>query len=328
VLPTAGKLTVGDWLTKWLGHKKGEVAAGTYKFYEKHVARRLRPYLGEKKLADLGPVDVADWLAAMTADGHSADAQAKAVTTLRTCLKDAVAKGLVFVNVATRVKKPRVERAKVEPFDLDQARALLRAAHAGDKPLRLAALIDLSLDSGCRQGEALALHWPDIDWKAGTVRINKSLYDDRGTCSIKLPKSKKSIRTVALAPRTVAALAEHRERMRAEGQDVDVGPMFVNKAGGWVTKKALFKTTWTPLLKRAGLPHRKWHTMRHTNATLLLRAGGNIRLVSERLGHERIEITLGTYAAFLAADQGHAARLVAEMFGPPPENGPQMAPTG
>jgi integrase len=98
---------------------------------------------------------------------------------------------------------------------------------------------DLALDTGARQGELLALHWPDVDWAGGFVSVGRSLYEKDHAFRLKPPKSRAGRRRVKLAPRTLAVLASHRERMRAEGRDVDQGHVFVNADGGWVSKPSL-----------------------------------------------------------------------------------------
>jgi integrase len=115
--------------------------------------------------------------------------------------------------------------------------------------------------------------------------------------------------------RTVAALDAHREAMRAEGWDIEKGPVFVNRTGGWLSQPTLYRRVWTPALKQAGLEGFSPYSLRHTSATLLLQQGGNLKLVSERLGHENVEMTLRHYAHVLPADQDRAVGILDRLFG-------------
>jgi integrase len=309
----SARMTAGEWFDRWLEHKKAKVQDGTYNFYEQAVRLRLKPSLGAARLADVSALAVEDLLARMGREGVSADAQGKALGVLRSALKETVRKKLLASNPAADVAKPLAQKTELRPLTEREAAAILEAAHSTSRH-RLAALYDLALDSGARQGELLALHWPDIDWDAGVVTIDKSLYEKDHAFKIKPPKSRAGRRRVKLAPRTLGALKAHRERMRAEGRDVERGPVFVNADGGWVSKPSLYKNSWKKVLKAAGLPRMKFHGLRHTSATLLLRKGAGLKMVSVRLGHERPETTLRIYAHVLPEDQDQAAAIFQEMF--------------
>src|SRR4051794_26795049 len=130
---------------------------------------------------------------------------------------------MTYHNVARDVKGPRVRRPDKAALDHRQAAALLGAA-AGH---RLAALFDFALDSAARPGEWFGLHWPDVDLEAGTAFIRQTVNERKGRLALKAPKTAKGKRRIKLARRTVAALAAHRERMRAEGHNVTAVPVFV-----------------------------------------------------------------------------------------------------
>jgi integrase len=311
----ADKLTLGEWLDKWLSHKQGRVEPHTWLWYEAR-AKMLKELVGSVRLSALTALQVEDLHAEMTRRGFSPDKQHKVATTLRASLEDAVRKGLIPSNPAKAVAKPRLSRREVRPWDAEQATRFLEAARGH----RLQALYDLALDSGARQGELLALHWPDIDFDAGTLRIDKSLEEIGYQFRLKPPKTRKGRRTIRLAGRTLDSLQAHRSRMRAEGRDVESGPVFVNTEGGWLSKPSLYRNSFSKLLKRAGVSKIGFHGLRHTNATLLLQRGASLKLVSERLGHEDVQITLKIYAHVLPDDQDQAARLIDGLFSPPRTN--------
>src|SRR5215831_4760904 len=99
---------------------------------------------------------------------------------------------------------------------------------------RLEALWVLDLDSGMRPGELYGLHWPEVDLEVGTVKVIRSLEELKGQYRLKSPKTEESRRTIPIGTRAVQAVQAHRERMRAEGRDVDRGSVFVNVRGGWL----------------------------------------------------------------------------------------------
>ena len=125
---------------------------------------------------------------------------------------------------------------------------------------------------------------------------------------IKVTKTGKSLRTLPLAPQTVQLLKAHRDRMRDEGHGSEV--VFCTTDGGYLEKSNFRNRSLLPALQRADLPNYGSHGLRHTCATLLLLDGVNIKVVSERLGHSTVVITLETYIHLLPGMQEVAAEKV------------------
>lgn len=310
VLADAGKLTLAEWAEKWLALKRGRVEPNSWRPLEQHVRRHILPRLGPQLLSRLSALDVEGLYAGMEADGHPAGKQRRVGGTLRSCLTDAVRLGLLHKNPATAVPLPRATPRRMTPLDAGQARQLLLAV-AGD---RLEAVYHLSLDAGMRQGEVLALHWPEVDLEGGAVTVLQSLEEARGGFRLKPPKTRAGRRRIPLAPSTVAALTRHKAAMKAERHNTRTGPVFVAPGGGWVTKSRFLCSSFRPALARAGLPRVRPHDLRHTMATLLLRAGVGVKVVSERLGHSDIALTLRTYTHVLPDMQDGAAAAMEKIL--------------
>jgi integrase len=308
----SGPMTVSEWLDRWLAMKKTQVEPATYQWYERRVRLHLKPTVGTLRLAALTALDVVEMHEGLTRQGVSPGEQRNAATTLRASLRDAARLKLVLTNVAKDVDKPKkAPKQEMRPLDQDEARRLLEAARRE----RLYALFVLALDAGMRPGELFGLHWDAVDLLAGTVAVRWSLEEIGGKARLKVPKTAKSRRTIPVAPHTVKALAAHRARMKAEGRDVTVGPVFVNTEGGWLLQANFYRRCFLKVLARAKLPHVRPYDMRHTMATLLLLKGVNVKVVSERLGHENVETTLRHYAHVLPAMQEKAVAAIAELFG-------------
>jgi integrase len=310
-LADAGKMTVGEWLDQWLAGRKPDIAGKTYDHDESRARLHLKPALGPVPLGKLTALHIEQLLAAMAEAGHSSSERFKVGSILRAALKAAVRLKLLASNVAADVRLPKVTRPEKVCLDANQAKELLGAARAH----RLATLFDLALDAGMRPGELFALHWPDVDLDAGTVYVHQSLEERKGHLRLKETKTPKSKRRIRLARRTVDALRRHREWMRLEGRDVERGPVFCDTEGGFLRQSNFLRRVMRPILQRAGLPAIRPYDLRHTSATLLLSRDVNIRVVSERLGHESIELTLKHYAHALPDMQQRAADAVDDLFG-------------
>src|SRR5262249_52753667 len=91
--------------------------------------------------------------------------------------------------------------------------------------------------------------------------------------------------------------------------------VFVNKKGGWLSQNDVYRDCFKPIVRRAGLPPIRPYDLRHTSATLLLSSGSSIRMVSDRLGHKDIKVTLKHYAHVLPCDQERAVLYLQAHFG-------------
>lgn len=261
-------------------------------------------------LSQLSRLHVEKFLADLAADGVSNNVRFKVGKTLRTILKHAVNGDRIVKSPAAGVPLPKVRRPRTAVLTAEQANALLAVSRKD----RLAAIIDLWLDTGARPGELYALHWDAVDLVAGAVSIHQSLEDIRGQRRLKEPKTERSRRRVRLAPRTVAALTAHKLLMQGEGLDVEKGLVFPAPGGGFLRKAWVL--AWLRRVAKAARVSVNLtpYTMRHTSATLLLAAGVNIRTISDRLGHEGIEITLKHYAHVLPSMEQAAIEAVQGIF--------------
>ena len=167
-----------------------------------------------------------------------------------------------------------------------------------------------------REGEILALHWPEVGFADGTVSVLRTLKARAGGgFTLEPPKSGRSRRTIDLPRYTLDALLTHRQAMQAEGHEVGAGPVFITTNGNFIGKSNLIRQVHRPLLRQAGLPIYKFHALRHTRASTLLARGRNIREVAERLGHSNPELTLRVYAHLMPGAGKETARVLDLMFG-------------
>lgn len=171
--------------------------------------------------------------------------------------------------------------------------------------------------TGLRRGELVGLRWPDVDFHAGRIAVVQQRAKGGGTVAVGPTKTKRSRRLVSLDAGTIAALRQHREAQDKEKELLgaaygDEDLVFCRPDGS-----ALHPDRVTQLfrghVRRAGLPRIKLHGLRHSHATLMLRAGVHPKVVQERLGHSSIAITLDTYSHAIPAMQEDAASRVARI---------------
>jgi integrase len=206
---------------------------------------------------------------------------------------------LIARNPADAVQAPIPSTEEMRPLSADEARRLLDAAN-GD---RLEALYVLTVHTGMRRGNLLGLRWSDVDLEGGTVSVRRTLTrtDNGKGVALGDPKTKRSRRTVRLTRGSAEALRRHLERQLRQIEEVgdhyrDEGLVFATEAGTPINPSNLRQRSFAPLLKRAGLPHIRFHDLRHTCATLLLSRNVHPKYVQELLGHTSVAITLDTYS--------------------------------
>jgi len=181
------------------------------------------------------------------------------------------------------------------------------------------ALVHVAVMTGLRQGELLGLRWQDVDLDAGVLHVQQTVqWLPRQGFIFRQPKTGKSRRAVALSPDTVRRLRQHRGQ-RLEGSLTlgrvrqDDGLVFTTPLGTPIDPSNL-RRTWLGILKGAGLGHLRFHDLRHAHATLMLRQGIHPKIVSERLGHSGVGITLDTYSHVLPGLQAEAAAQLDRLF--------------
>jgi integrase len=296
----AGSLKLSEYLDRWTLNIRDTVRQRTWERYEQIVRVHIKPMLGRIKLKGLTPTHVRG-LYREKLDGGSSPRTVQYIhTTLHKALQDAVSDGLIPRNIADGIKAPRPKKKEINPLSPDQARAFLEAVH-GD---RLEALYVLAIHRGLRQGELLGLRWEDVDLEAGTVQIRRTLSLTKSGHVFELPKNGKG-RSVELTQDASEALKRHLTRqledIEALGDDYqDQGLIFPGEKGQpmrpWTLTGKLERS-----LKHVGLPHIRFHDLRHTCATLLLSKGVHPKFVQELLGHATISITLDRYSHVIPA---------------------------
>ncbi len=310
----AGSLTVGEYLERWLKDSvQGTVRQSTFEVYGHMIRPHIVPALGRLRLKDLAPMHVRGFYREKLGSDLSPATVHKMHVVLHKALDQAVSDGLIPRNTAKGVKIPQTGRKEIQPLTQEQAKALLEAAR-GD---RLEALYLLAIATGLRQGELLALKWEDVELEDAVLRVRRTLTRTGGKVALGPPKTNKSRRSVGLTKGAVEALRVHLSRQLEEMEQMGSlyrsgGLVFASETGGIINPSNLRNRSFARLLKRAGLPHIRFHDLRHTCATLLLSRNVNPKIVSEMLGHCSISVTLDIYSHLLPDMQEKATRALEE----------------
>lgn len=309
--------TVAQYVASWLEAIRPTVRPSTWKRYRDLMTLHALPTLGKSPLARLSAQQVQALYSVKLEEGLSPTTVHHLHAVLHKALARAERLGLVPRNVCTLVDAPRMAERELRVLDRDQVRQLLDVA-LGD---RLEALYVLAVTTGMRQGELLALRWRDVDLAQNTLQVRATLqYTRERGYFLGAPKTKQSQRRIKLGALAVSALQQHRARQLTERLELgeaweDHDLVFPNAVGKPMDGMNLLHYHFLPLLKRAGLPRIRFHDLRHTAATLMLAQGINPKIVSERLGHASISITLDLYSHVLPDMQDQAAAAIDAALG-------------
>ena len=299
-----GRMTVGDLLDRWLNDSaRLDVSPNTFTRYDVLVRKHLKPRLGGLRLSLLRPIHVQSMLSTMEQDKVGAETRRYSFQVLKRALNVAEQWGLLVRNPCRGVDSPKVIRREIAPLTQEQAETLL--AKADDDGHE--AVFTLAITTGMRQGELFGLHWSDINLDAGVLAVVHSLEEVKGNLRLKAPKSKSGRRHIKLPEMAVAALWKHKRALLAKGL-AGVEMVFPDADGGYLRKSNFERRVWKPLRKVAEIPETVvFNDLRHTSASLLLKAGTHVKVVQERLGHSTCKLTLDTYSHLMPGMQDEAA---------------------
>ena len=301
-----------DYLTEWFQTKRRSIGIQTAQVYEHYLNSRIIPKLGKIAIAELSTLHIQSYINNLQEDGLSSSTVKKNYEIIRNSLEHAIDFGLIQNNVALKVKLPKSERKELMVWDEDEVNHFLQTA----KEDRYYIVFYLAVTTGMRQGEILGLRWSDVNLKDGLLSIRQTLSHD-GKTFINGAKTKASLRTIALSEATIKKLQNH--KMISSQEKLAIGPGYLNHnlvistQIGSPVNPANIRRSFNRLTEVACLPRIRFHDLRHTHASLLLSKGINIKVISERLGHSNIKITLDTYSHVLPTMQKEAMQKLDEM---------------
>lgn len=318
------KLTLGRFLLdEWLPAIKGEVAPSTYVNYRGQVESYVIPALGHRRLQDIRPAEISKLYSDLQESGRKQGEGGLSRTSTRNvgivlgrALETAVDWGYLIANPAKKAKKPTREPREMRIWTPEQVKAFLQF----ERDTREYPIWRLALYTGARRGEILGLSWDGVDLDAGRLSIYQSLNNvDNQPILRKTTKTKSGKRLIALDGETVTVLREHRRRQSEER--LRAGPLWNNEHNllfvdelGKRLKPETVTRRFNARTKASGLPRIRFHDLRHSFASNALRAGVNVKVISERLGHADIGITLSTYAHTIPSQDEEFAAVVAAMY--------------
>jgi len=311
------QFTLSEFLTTWLGNKKGSMRPGPWGQYNRAVEKYINPPLGKIKLQELRPDQIQRFYTRLQDQDIGVPTIRKIHTVLRSALSQAEKMSLITRNPAKAVIVPNAPTKEMRILDDRQVNQFIITLMGH----RWEALFHLALATGMRQMELLGLKWSDVDWVNNKIRVERQLERNLNKGIRFAPtKTKAGKRTIKLGLHTMKILQNHYENQHSLRQEAaekwcEYDLIFTTNIGTPINHSNL-RRDFKMLLSEAGLPAIRFHDLRHTAASLMLNNDIHYKAVSERLGHARPSITLDIYSHVDSAMQDKAAEVIDELLTP------------
>lgn len=327
LIPQNDKITLNEWFKSWLyDFKANEIKASTIQRYDVIYRNYIeKSEIAGIKLKDLNSLTMQNYYNNLIKIGKTPMTIKIVNKAIKSCLKYAKKINYVAENCCDNVILPKILRRgedKVAVFTVEEQKKFMEAIKEHKHRLEFI----LTLGTGLRIGELVALRWEDIDLENGSLRVNKSIWRGYVTIDGKrkyvmeetAPKTPSSIREVAMPDKILEELKIHKTKQDGVKEKykevyIDKSYVFANIIGEHVLADTLSKS-FVKVLKDNGIKHLKFHALRHTYATRLFEKGVQLKTVQKLLGHSSIEITADIYTHVMNSEKISAVQKLNDLF--------------
>jgi integrase len=292
-------MSVKEYLNHWLEeYARKNVSHTTFKKYENAVEKAV-PHIGYLKLINVKPVHVQKLFNDLSDLGLSSSSCATYFRALKTVFNMAVKWQIIYFNPFNSINSPKESNKKIDVLTQDEVNYLPK--NSKDHPIYPVLLIVISC--GLRRGEILGLQWSNINFLNSTIYVENNLTQSNSKIQLGETKTSAGKRAVSVPNSVLKELKEIRKKQKKNklllGKAYEDSDYVCTWQDGRIFRPDYITKVFPKILKELDLPIVRFHYLRHSHASLLLRQGIQTKVVQERLCHSNISITLDTYSHIL-----------------------------
>lgn len=318
------KLQFIDYMKKWLKMIKSSVEETTYIGYEGVINGRMTDYFGNRDitLQDIKPKHIQDFYSHLLEEGLSGNTVKHYHANIRKALQYAMRTDIIPSNPADKVELPKIQKYNPSFYTSDEVKGLLSEV-VGTK-LEIPVMIDCFY--GFRRSEVIGLKWSAIDFEKKTITINHTITQSNGKLIIRdKTKNNSSRRSLPLEPIVETFLLELKEKQEENkklcGNSYNkdwLEYICVDDCGNLIRPDYVTET-FLKLLKKRKLKQIRFHDLRHTCASILLKNGANMKEIQAWLGHSTYNTTADIYAHLDTSSVCNTGKVISNVFEPKKE---------
>ena len=309
-----------DYMKKWLKMISSSVEPTTLNGYKGIVNGRMTDYFQNKKitLQNIKPKHIQEFYQYLLDEGLSGNTVKHYHANIRKALQYAMKTDIILSNPADKIDLPKIEEYKPKFYTSDEVKILLNEV-IGTK-LEIPVMIDCFY--GFRRSEVIGLKWSAVDFENDTITINHTITQSNGKLIIRdKTKTKSSKRSLPLEPIVKSFLLELKEKQEKNkelcGDSYNqeyLEYICVDNCGNLIRPDYVTET-FLKLLKKKKLKIIRFHDLRHTCASILLKNGANMKEIQAWLGHSNYNTTANLYAHLDTSSVCNTGKVITNVFG-------------
>lgn len=306
MLTSNKKFLFNDLINLWYEEKEETVRSSTLYSYKRAIEARIKPAFNNMDIKDIKPMHIHNFYQDLKKKGLSTKYISYVGVVLGNIMNKAVEMEFVHSNPVKKTKKPKIQKKKQLSWNREQTLLFLEEIQHRSKYFLT---FYLAFYTGMRVGEILGLHWEDIDFEKGMIHVQHTITLKEGDYIIGPVKTESSDRWIPIGQTILDKLESHRMHSDHTNDKLVFCTRNSKIVDPYTLRCALKKVS-----EELEIPSIRFHDIRRTHTTILIDEGVSPKVVSQRLGHSDVSITLNIYTDVFDERQVEASKKMDDIL--------------